>query len=364
MSAMSAMNVTPPGPRVRAAARGMTLVELMVGMAVGLFVVLIAVAIFVSTRTLHSVGSASTRMSENARLAMDVLQTDIRNAAFVGCKPLLNDSPIIVLLAGDGGFLSTGPGMMGYRGTGAGFTPALTGPLAALPAASAPLATSDVLSVRVPADMPGLGIVAAMASTLAAPQVAASSPANTLAMGDIVLLASCKASTMFQITEANPAATGVLTHGIGGSFTPGNATDDLQQRFRTDATVYKMETRHYYVAPSALRPGTSSLYRLVVPGSGSAEEVASGVDRLVITYGIDGAAAAGQQNVDHYAAADGVTAWDRVIAVRLQMLVATAKDGVTRTAQSVDFAGSAVAFSDRRLRSALTEVVTVRNGAP
>ena len=128
MSAMSAMNVTPPGPRVRAAARGMTLVELMVGMAVGLFVVLIAVAIFVSTRTLHSVGSASTRMSENARLAMDVLQTDIRNAAFVGCKPLLNDSPIIVLLAGDGGFLSTGPGMMGYRGTGFGFTPALTGP--------------------------------------------------------------------------------------------------------------------------------------------------------------------------------------------------------------------------------------------
>ena len=95
--------------------------------------------------------------------------------------------------------------MKGYRGTGASFSPALTGPLAALPAASAPLPNSDVLSVRVPADMPGLGIVAPMASTLAAPQVAASSPANTLAMGDIVLIASCKASTMFQVTEPNPA---------------------------------------------------------------------------------------------------------------------------------------------------------------
>lgn len=358
------MNRAHPAPCSRAAARGMTLVELMVGMAVGLFVVLVAVAIFISTRALHSVGSASTRMSENARLAMDVLQTDLRNAAFVGCRPLLNDSPIIVLLAGDGGFLSSGPGLQGYRGTGSGFAPALTGPLAALPAASAPIPTSDVISVRVPSDMPGMGIVAAMGSTVAAPQVAASSPANTLAAGDIVLIASCKASTMFQVTEPNPAATGVLTHAIGGSFTPGNATDDLQQRFRTDATVYRMETRHYYVAPSAIRPGTNSLYRLVVPGAAGAVELASGVDRLLVTYGIDGAAAAGQQNVDHYAAADGVSAWDKVVSVRLQMLIATAKDGVARSTQSVDFAGSSVAFADRRLRTALTEVVTVRNGAP
>jgi len=336
----------------------------MVGMAVGLFVVLVAVAIFISTRTLHSVGSATTRMSENARLAMDVLQSDIRNASFVGCRPLLNDAPIIVLLAGDGGFLSSAAGLKGYRGTGSDFAPALTGALAALTAASAPLPTSDVISVRVPADMPGLGVVAAMPSTVAAPRVAASSPANTLAMGDIVLVASCKASTMFQVTEANPAATGVLTHGLGGSFVPGNATDDLQQRFRTDATVYKMETRHYYVAPSALRPGTNSLYRLVVPGGAPAEEVASGVDRLLVTYGIDGGTAAGQQNVDHYAAADAVTSWDQVVSVRVQMLIGTAKDGVSRSTQYVDFGGSAVTFGDHRLRTVLTEVVTVRNGAP
>ena len=358
------MSRASPGRPCATASRGMTLVELMVGMAVGLFVVLVAVAIFMSTRTLHWVGSASTRMSENARLAMDVLQTDLRNASFLGCRPLLNDAPTIVLLAGDGSFLSTAPGLKGYRGTGSGFAPALTGPLAALASASAPIPTSDVISVRVATEMAGLGLVAAMPSTIAAPQVAASSPANTLASGDIVLIASCKASTMFQVTELNPFATGVLSHAIGGAFVPGNATDDLQQRFRSDATVYKMETRHYYVAPSAIRPGTNSLYRLVVPGTAPPVELASGVDRLLVTYGIDGAAAAGQQNVDHYAGADGVTAWDRVVSVRLQMLVATAKDGVARNSQSVDFAGSAVTFPDHRLRSALTEVITVRNGVP
>ncbi len=183
-----------------------------------------------------------------------------------------------------------------------------------------------------------------MPSTVAAPTVAANSPVNTLSSGDIVLVASCKASSMFQVTEANPAATGVLNHAIGGSFTPGNATDDLQQRFRTDATVYKMETRHYYVAPSALRPGTNSLWRLVVPGTGAAEEVASGVERLVITYGVDGGAAAGEQNVDRYVAADAVTAWDKVISVRLQMLVATARDNVARD------------VAERRLRGQLAQL--------
>ena len=140
----AAMSARLAARRSRGAARGMTLVELMVGMAVGLFVVLVAISIFVSTRILHGVGAASTRMSENGRLAMDVLQSDLRNAAFVGCRPLLNDAPVIVLLAGDGGFLSSGAGLQGYRGTGTGFSPALTGPLAALPPPSAPLPTSDV----------------------------------------------------------------------------------------------------------------------------------------------------------------------------------------------------------------------------
>lgn len=342
----------------------MTLVELMVGMAVGLFVVLVAVVIFISTRALHSVGSASTRMSENGRLAMDMLQTDLRSATFVGCRPLLNDPPLSVLNPGTGAFLTTGAGLQGSRGTGSGFAPALTGPLAALPAASAPLDTSDVISFRVPADMIGLGVVTAMGSTLAAPQVAASSPGNSLAAGDIVLVASCKASALFQVTAADPVATGVLSHAVGGSFTPGNATLDLQQRFRSDSTVYKMQTRHYFVAPSALHPGTNSLWRFVVPGPADPMEVASGIERLVVTYGIDGGGAAGQQNVDHYAAADAVGAWDKVVSVRLQMLIATAKDGVARSTQSVDFAGGVVAFGDRRLRTALSEVVTVRNGAP
>jgi type IV pilus assembly protein PilW len=345
----------------------MTLVELMVGMAVGLFVIVIAVTVFVSTRTLHSVGAASTRMTENSRLAMDVLQTDLRNAGYAGCRPLLNEPPVNVLNAGDGGFIVNAAGIQGHRGTGSGFSPALIAPLAAMPAASGPLPNSDIISVRVAAEMNGLGVTAPMTSEVAAPRVAANAPGNALAMGDIVLVASCKAGAIFQVTEADPVATGVLSHAIGGSIAPGNATDNLRQRFRSDATVYKLQTRHYYVAPSTRRPGTNSMWRLTVPGPAQAEEVASGVDRLVMTYGIDGTGASGgsgTQNIDRYVSADSVGDWEKVIAVRLDMLSATAKDGVARARQTVQFAGAAVIASDRRLRTVLSEVVTVRNGAP
>ena len=212
--------------------------------------------------------------------------------------------------------------------------------------------------------MVGLGITAPMASASAAPQVAASSPVNTFASGDIALVASCKAAAIFQVTAADPVTAGVLSHNLGGGFDPGNASLDLQQRFRSDSTVYKMQTRHYYVAPSSLRPGTNSLWRFVVPGSSNPEEVASGVDRMVVTFGVDGGVGVGTQNVDHYATADNVAAWDKVITVRLQMLTATTNDGVTRTAQTVQFAGSSVTATDRRLRVALSEVVAVRNSAP
>lgn len=352
---------TPHASRARAA--GLTLIELMVGLAVGLFVVGVAIAIFISTRTLHGVNSASSRMSENGRLAMDVLQSDIRNANYSGCKPLLNDPPVNLLNAGSGVFMTTA-GLGGHHGTDTGFVPALVPPLAALAAAAAPLPSSDVLSVRVPADMEGLGVVAPMTSASAAPQVAASAPGNSLSQGDIVLIASCKAAAIFQVTEADPAATGMLNHAINGGFDPGNFDADLKQRFRSDATVYKLQTRHYYVAPSALRPGTNSLWRMVSPTSGPPEEVASGVDRLVVTYGVDDGAGVGTQNVERYTDASGVTAWNKVISVRLQLLVATAKDGVTRAPQTVDFAASSVAATDRRLRTVLSDVVTVRNSAP
>ena len=346
--------------RAARVSQGMTLVELMVGMAVGLFVCVVAVSVFVSTRTLQSVSSAGTRMGENGRLAMDLLTGDLRSAGFQGCKPLLSGAVISTLNPSGGAFLDGGSsGLGGFAATASGFAPPLSAALAGL--VPAPASNSDVLSVRVPVDSASVDLTAPMASTTAALQVGDAAATPKFKPGDIALVANCRAAVLFQVTDASP---GVLGHAAGGSFAPGNAGTDLTQKFRSDASVFRLRTHHYYVAPSVQRPGTNSLWRFAFPaepGSASPAEVAAGVDRLVLSFGVD---TDGDQNVNKYVAADAVGAWDQVVAARVQLLTATTQDGMAQHAQTVAFAGSGVDAADRRLRMALTDVVTLRNRAP
>jgi type IV pilus assembly protein PilW len=355
--------------------RGMTLPELMVGLAVGMFVATVAISTFISTRMLNVVNSSSTRMTENARLATETLHTDLRSAGFAGCRTLeqrLDGPPVVVLSGGlAAGFITDGnSGVRGYTGSG-GHTPALPAAIStALTNASltsyAPLANSDVVSVRVPADNVSLGLVASMTSTTAAPQLQAAMAGNTIAKGDVVLIANCKASAIFQVTADDPYTSGALTH-AAGTLTPGNSTTDLQHVFRTDANVYRLQTRHYYVAPSKLRIGTNSLWRLTVPapagGAPVPEEVASGIDRLMITYGVDNDTAP-DLNVNQYLTASSVTDWDRVLSARVQLVAATAEDRMAQGNQTYKFDSVDVTATDKRLRTVLTEVIALRNGTP
>lgn len=353
--------------------RGMTLPELMVGLAVGMFVVTIAISTFVSTRMLNVVNSSSTRMTENARLATETLHTDLRSAGFAGCRTLeqRQDAPPVVVLSGgiDAGFITEGnSGVRGFSGTGADHSPTLPDAIADLPPAvyPAPLQNSDVVSVRVPADTAAMGVVASMGSTSAAPQLVASSPGNTITKGDVVLISNCKAAAMFQVTAADPALTGVLAHDTG-ELTPGNASTDLGHVFRSDATVYRVQTRHYYVAPSKLRTGTNSLWRLTVPapagGAPVPQEIASGIDRLIVTYGVDNDATP-DLSVNRYLTASAVADWDRVLSARLQIVAATAEDRMAVAKQNYKLDIGTQTPTDNRLRTVLTEVVTLRNGAP
>ena len=347
--------------------RGMTLPELMVGLAVGLFVTTIAIATFVSTRTLNVVNSSSTRMTENARLATETLHTDLRSAGFAGCRTLEQrlDGPPVVVLNPNLGFITDGSsGVRGYRGTGTGHDPALPTTLAT--AAAGRLLNSDIVSVRVPADTVSMGLVASMGSSIAPPQLAASAPGNTISQGDVLLISNCKAAAVFQVTHSDPVATGTLTHATG-LLNPGNASLDLQHVFRSDSNVYRLQTRHYYVAPGVLRTGTNSLWRLSVPAPGGGapvpEEIASGIDRLLISYGIDNDTTP-DLNVNRYVTASDVADWDRVLSARVQLVAATAENGMAQGIQKYKFDGATVTAPDKRLRTVLTEVVTLRNGAP
>ncbi len=60
--------------------RGLTLVELMVALTLGLIVTLVVVNVFLSNREVYRVNEQLARLQENARYALEVLARDRRDA--------------------------------------------------------------------------------------------------------------------------------------------------------------------------------------------------------------------------------------------------------------------------------------------
>lgn len=65
---------------------GMTLIELMVALAIGSFLMIGAVSIFVESRATFRVNESIARLQENARYVFDVIEPDIRMANFWGLR--------------------------------------------------------------------------------------------------------------------------------------------------------------------------------------------------------------------------------------------------------------------------------------
>jgi type IV pilus assembly protein PilW len=63
---------------------GMTLIELMVALAIGSFLMIGAITVFMQSRTTFRVNDSLSRLQENARFALDAIEPDIRMAHYWG----------------------------------------------------------------------------------------------------------------------------------------------------------------------------------------------------------------------------------------------------------------------------------------
>lgn len=79
-------------------AAGISLVEMMIAMVIGLVLMLGVIQVFSASRTASMLAEGSARAQENGRFAMDFLQRDIRMAGHFGC---VNDQAHFVRGEGD-----------------------------------------------------------------------------------------------------------------------------------------------------------------------------------------------------------------------------------------------------------------------
>jgi type IV pilus assembly protein PilW len=325
--------------RARAARqRGVTLIEMMVALVVGLILTGGAIQIFMSSRQGFAANDAMARIQENGRYALEFLARDIRTAAFWGCAQELEMNS---RLNPGGGVDFEGPE---FSGTEAG------GPN-----------NSDTLTIRHATQNTRLQLQNSMPSASSALVVNAD---NDVQVGDILIVTDCVAADVFQVTNTQNSNASIV-HNSGGTLTPGNATGSLSQAYDTSATVYTAEEKVYSLATNA--DGERVLQRTV--NGGAPVELVAGVRDMQIAYGVDfdndevpNAYLAANEVPDNDG--DGAPDWEEVMAVRVELLLASADDNVVESAQQYTIDGTTTTAADRRMYQVFTTTTGIRNRLP
>ena len=102
-------------PRLRAAQAGISLVETLVALALGLAMVSVAFNLYVSNRAVFRQIEAMVRLQESASIAATLLETSIRHAGGTLCR---NNQPTTILLNASSPYweYEEGKGLLGLRG--------------------------------------------------------------------------------------------------------------------------------------------------------------------------------------------------------------------------------------------------------
>lgn len=339
--------------------RGFGVVELMVAIAISLLLMAGTITLFVGSRTSYETTQRLSRIQESGRFALDQIVADIREAGFQGCaranlsSSRAADFAISTLDQPTGLLWNFAVPVEGFQSNlDDTWTPALNPIHTALdPAPFAPAPESDVLVLRIPRrNEPSLRLAATQlngAEPLTVPAVAGS----TIAAQDEVMITDCEARAYFQVTSY---AGGVMTHAASGH----NTSADLLHPFRKGAEITPLATIIYYVAPGT-DPTRPALWRRV--GLAAPAEIAEGIERFEVWYGVDDAAADGR--VDTYVSADDVTNWADVLSVRVALLARAPEpygvDLDVRTYRLLE--RTAGPFNDRYQRQVFTSTIALRN---
>ena len=199
-----------------------------------------------------------------------------------------------------------------------------------------------------------------------------------LQAGDTAVISDCEARAFFQVTGYN-SGTGQIAHAVAAAttpsappdaHTPGNDAASLDHPFKAGAEILPIVTMVYYIAPSTNRAPVASARTHVAVAQerrrDQSDEIAEGIDRLEIQYGIDNSSPR-DGTADTYVAADAVTDWGPVLTVQVALLArapeayGTDLDNQTYVLFSAPTLVTAGPFNDRGQRKVFTATLAVRN---
>lgn len=342
--------------------RGLSLVELMVSITIGLILLAGVLSIFLSSKVTYFANEKTARLQENGRVALDLIQHDVRASGFMGCARVMEFTS--TLNNPNSMLWNYEVPLQGFESSGSG---AWTPTLGAGTLSPAPINDSDVLVTR---SIQRDGIARPLALTNAGltgnPRVTS---AVDVPIGTIMLITNCRAASVFQVTGYAPGTPATISHGVGGS-NPGNATADLGWLYATatpnsaGSRVAPLETSIYYVANDPVS-GEPSLYRQT-GATQPADLLIEGVQALQVSYAEDTDA---DRIADVHRSAAVVGNWDNVMSVSIALLIRSEETGGETDSKTYQLlpvtAGGKLLgpFDDRRMRMVFNTTIALRNRA-
>lgn len=354
--------------------KGISLVELMVAMALGMVLTLGVTQVFLGSSKTYRTTEAVAYLQENLRYSLARISADIRMAGSKGC---LVGEPTDHLRTGNAGYQtvlwSEGRGVVGWEAPSTGLGDDVTlngftegggnwsnGNTLTAPAAITTNAIRNTDFIVVTGSE--LVDITLAANPSATANTIGTAAATKIPQWSLMLAVTedCSAGDRFQKINVDTAA-GILIERDSG--TPGNESATVLQTYTKDASLYRYRSMGYFIGLGVNNEPALFRVELTPPFSGGGTptpvELVSGVENMQILYGV----ANNKKRAETYVDASGVTQWEDVVSVRIALLMRSGNQILDEdNIQTFNLAGVEInPGSDRRARLVATTTVGIRN---
>ncbi|UYM15312.1 PilW family protein [Endozoicomonas euniceicola] len=337
---------------------GVSLVELLVAMLLGLFLIAGIGHLFLSASRTYMLQDELSRIQENARFAMDLLARDIRMAGYTGCPgetPLAN----VVYTTTDNREWMTH------------FDKGILGLSTANKSRIDSSAISEAIVIHKIDAEQGQPVNSHTSSS-----ALLNVTSHGFDQGDILALVSpgCDQVSVFKAADGTTGSS--VSHAAGLSGTLYNCTSQLKGHFNcmdsaasaepyshNQSILFPVTSVAYYLRTNNGQP---NLYRKMAGeytsgNARNAEPLLEGIEGLSFLYGYD---SDGNRTPDQYRTADSIglfsNDWTNVVSVRVELLVRSLTE-VAENPQPYFFAGARITPTDHYIRRNFVMTVELRN---
>lgn len=328
--------------------RGLSLVELMVALVLGLLLVLGVMSVYVTNQQAARTNEGLARLQEGGRIAFELISRELRQAGGNACGARLVANVLNAPNANWYTDFAAGP-VRGFEGN-----VVATGVVPTGTAVGERVNNTDAVIIMSPSPNDNATIVT---HNPTAAEFSLNTVNHGIAVDEIVMVCDQQSAAITQITNASPGTNTTIVHNTGSS-TPGNCTKGLgypvlcttngtPKTFSGGGIVARLNPGFWYIGNNPR--GGRSLYRA---SATTREEITDGVTDMQLRYLTRNSVSGNLANnwVDASTIADWSDAGPELaVAMRIELTLASLQS---------------VGTDQQPLRRVQVHAVTLRNRAP